>query len=122
MTTYTTKQLVEDHKKICEQARSIMEAKNHDYANPESKIEPMMVFRNFLACERLGICQTEQGMLVRLTDKISRISNLLKPGHVIAVEGEKLKDTVIDVINYIILIYSYVTEKEKHESLRNTDK
>lgn len=59
----------------------------------------------------MGICSTESGMLVRLTDKMSRLSSFAESGK-LAVENESFEDTVVDVINYMVLFYAYIKDKK----------
>ncbi len=78
--------------------------KNHDYAgdNPLS---------NFRECERLGI-PAWKGVLVRISDKVSRIFNFAKTGklHV----QEKIEDTLMDLAVYsIICLILYKEEQVK---------
>lgn len=104
----STEEYLDLHKKLCDTARELSKRKNHDYAAAESNQEdPMRVFRNFMQCENQGICPVEQGFLVRLSDKFSRLCNLLRPGHERAVEDESITDTILDIINYSILLQGY---------------
>ena len=84
-----------------------MSLKNRDYAGEGGK-EP---FANFTRVESLGICSTEQGFMTRVTDKISRLSSFLKSGKM-HVEDESFYDTIVDVINYMVLLSAYVNDKE----------
>jgi hypothetical protein len=45
-----------------------------------------------------------------MTDKISRLITFAKNGRFEVVD-EALKDTIVDLINYSILLYAYNTEK-----------
>jgi hypothetical protein len=83
-----------------------MQKKNHDYAGKRGT-EP---FANFTRAEAMGITSTEKGMMVRLLDKMSRLSSFIESGQ-FKVEDEKLKDTIIDMINYSVLLYAYLDEK-----------
>ena len=103
----TKQELLENHKKLCEIARSLMEKKNADYAG-RSGTEP---FANFTRVEAMGICSTERGMLVRITDKMSRLSSFLESGN-LEVANESFEDTIVDVINYMILLHSYLKDKQ----------
>jgi len=103
----TKQELLENHKKLCEIARSLMEKKNADYAG-RSGTEP---FANFTRVEAMGICSTERGMLVRITDKMSRLSSFLESGK-LEVANESFEDTIVDVINYMILLHSYLKDKQ----------
>lgn len=101
------------HEKICTEARELSMRKNNDYAAPDSnKEDPSRVFRNFMQVVSLGVCSVEQGFLVRLSDKFSRLCNILRPGHVRQVMDEKIKDTILDIINYCCLLYAYIVMKE----------
>lgn len=86
-------------------ALDLMKKKNIDYADEKD------FFKNFREAEKLGIT-VEQGILVRMSDKISRVSNLLSKKEV-SVITESVEDTLIDLMNYanILLLYCQ-TEKE----------
>lgn len=100
------------HTKVCEAARSLSHRKNNDYSAPSSRVDDKFaVFANFMQAERLNICSVEAGMLVRLSDKISRLANLIRPGHERMVSDERLEDTVHDAINYLILLLAYIKTK-----------
>ena len=74
--------------------------KNHDYTS--SGTDP---FDNFNAVEQLGICSSETGILVRMTDKIKRIISLLEKGEGGAmVKDESIEDTMVDLANYAIIL------------------
>jgi hypothetical protein len=83
-----------------------MQRKNHDYSGGEDSSD---AFLNFTRVEKLGITSTGQGFLVRMTDKLSRLITYIHNGK-FQVEDEKLKDTIIDLINYSILLYAYSSE------------
>lgn len=102
----TREELLKHHEVLCKQARELMDKKNRDYAGNDGK-EP---FANFTRVEAMGICSTEQGFMVRLTDKMSRLSSILASGknHV---KDESFEDTMVDVINYIVLLSAYRQEK-----------
>ena|SRR3990167_1220373 len=80
---------------------NIAEKKNTDYASKEN--DP---FRNFRTVELLGLCSTQAGIVVRLSDKLARICNLLdkKP----EVVSESLEDTILDAINYLAILRAYL--------------
>ncbi len=100
-------ELLKFHEEICGTARDLMNLKNRDYAGNEGT-EP---FANFTRCESMGICETEQGFMVRVTDKMSRLSSFLKSGKM-HVEDESFSDTIVDVINYMVLLAAYVKDKD----------
>ena len=100
-------ELLEHHAELCARALEIMKAKNHDYAGKGGE-EP---FANFERCEAMGICSTEQGFLVRVVDKVSRLSTFVDAGE-LKVDGEGWNDAVLDIINYMILFSGFVTSEE----------
>jgi len=103
----TREELLKHHEVLCKQARDLMDMKNRDYAGNDGK-EP---FANFTRVEAMGICSTEQGFMVRLTDKMSRLSSILASGKT-SVTNETFEDTMVDVINYIVLLSAYRQEKQ----------
>jgi len=103
-----TKEYMEFHEEICNAARELSRNKNNDYADPESRgQDPMRVFGNFMQVQHLNVCQVETGFLVRLSDKFSRLCNLLREGHEHTVKEETVEDTIQDIINYVILLAAY---------------
>jgi len=91
----TREELLEMHNYLCREARDLMEQKNHDYGGAQE------VFGNLQACEDLGICSTEQGILIRMVDKLSRLINFEKQGKFSV--DESVDDNVQDLINYSVL-------------------
>jgi hypothetical protein len=104
-------ELLANHEVLCTKARELMKRKNSDYAGKRGN-EP---FANFTRCEAMDICSTEQGFLVRLTDKMSRLSSFVESG-VFEVKDESLEDTIVDIINYAVLFQSYVQSKKTIDS------
>ena len=85
--------------KLCFQ---IFQKKNKDYAGDTD------AFKNFRLVEVMGVCSVSRGVMVRLCDKFSRISNLLeKEG---AVRDESIEDTIHDAINYLIILKAALQE------------
>jgi hypothetical protein len=82
-----------------ERCLAIARAKNADYAGDAD------VFANFRRSELVGV-PVARGILVRLTDKLARISNLLdKPP---AVADERLTDTIDDAISYLAILGAWL--------------
>ena len=103
----TRDELLQFHSDLCGQAKELMSLKNRDYAGNEG-MEP---FANFTRVEAMGICKTEQGFMVRLTDKMSRLSSFIRSGKM-HIKDESFKDTCVDVINYMVLLAAYLHDKE----------
>jgi len=103
----TRDELLRYHTEICRSAQELMSLKNRDYAGAEGN-EP---FANFTRVETMGICSTEQGFMTRVTDKMSRLSSFLNSGKM-HVEDESFRDTIIDVINYMVLLSAYINDKD----------
>ena len=98
--------LFKHHKTICKEALEIMEKKNHDYAGKGGDSP----FANFTRSEDMGICSTEQGFLVRLCDKLSRLSTFAAAGE-LKVDNESYHDAIVDIINYCVLFDGFVSSK-----------
>lgn len=102
-------QYMEFHKECCEKMMKITKAKNSDYTGITD--DP---FANFARVEHLGICSIEQGFLVRMTDKISRISSFVQKG-TLEVKDESVEDTLLDLANYSLLMLGYIAQKKKEK-------
>ena len=100
--------LIKHHDVICNIAKEIMQQKNHDYAGKGGETP----FANFERCEAMGVCSTEQGFLVRVIDKISRLSTFVDAGE-LKVDNESYEDAIIDIINYMILFSGYLNSKNE---------
>jgi hypothetical protein len=107
-------ELLRHHTELCEKAKAIMVNKNHDYTGNQGASP----FANFERCEALGLCSTEIGVLVRVTDKVSRLSTFANCGK-LKVENESYEDAILDIINYCILLSGIVKTKEKRKSQLN---
>ena len=82
-----------------------MEAKAHDYSGSGD------CNRNILACERLGICNAETGILIRIQDKMARLTTLLANGETAKV-AEPIEDTISDARNYLLILYHVWLDKK----------
>ena len=97
--------LIENYEKYQKQMNDILKRKNSDYAGIKGE------YNNFEYCEKLGLCTTETGIMVRISDKMTRISNLLKQEA--QVKDESIKDTLLDLANYSMILASYIEDKNK---------
>jgi len=104
MKKFTQKDFLNRLEKLYKENVEISRRKNADYA---TDTDP---FRNFRVCESIGI-PAEVGILVRMTDKISRIRNLL--GKKAQVKDETIFDTLSDLANYAMILRIYLEENGK---------
>ena len=109
-------ELLEYHSAICKTAQELMSLKNRDYAGDHGN-EP---FANFTRVEAMGICTTEQGFLTRITDKMSRLSSFIDCGKM-HVENESFNDTIVDVINYMVLLSAFLEDKTTDKTVTSAD-
>ena len=76
-------------------------------------------FKNFFVVESLEIATAEEAILVRLSDKFSRLATLIARKKPNLVEDETTYDTVIDAINYLGILYALL--KKREETVSTTD-
>lgn len=84
----------------------ISRKKNADYANEGDALQ------NFRLIETLTSKRIPAGdaILVRITDKIQRIANLMEPGRKAQVIDESLLDALSDCANYLMILRIYLEE------------
>ena len=99
-------ELLKHHDSLCNEAKELMKKKNHDYAGSGGDSP----FANFERTEAMGICSTEAGVLVRMVDKISRLSTFVEAGK-LKVDNEGYQDAIVDIINYCVLLNGIIEEK-----------
>lgn len=88
---------------VYKEALEIIKRKNQDYAKDSNP------FSNFDLSRLVGI-DPKRAILVRLSDKLSRISNLIdKPP---AVVEESCRDTALDAINYLAIFLAYLQSEK----------
>lgn len=93
-----------------EKCFSVLEKKNADYG---ADSDP---FKNFRMSVQVKV-EPARGILVRLSDKVSRVSNLLDKEP--AVVSESIHDTIEDAINYLVILDNLIAEQEEHVSAFN---
>jgi len=89
---------------IMKQARAIVLNKRADYSGPSDP------FRNFRKSELFGV-ESWRGVLIRMTDKMSRIESIMEAGGVIHVTDEKLFDVFCDLVNYSCILAGLCEEE-----------
>jgi len=103
-----TARLLASHDRITGTAKGLMKTKNHDYAGASGDTP----FRNFQMAENLGVCSTEAGIILRMGDKLQRLATFANDGK-LEVKGETTLDAVLDIINYAILLQTYIEERNE---------
>jgi hypothetical protein len=84
---------------LLDELRDLHDKKAHDYAPGEDR------FKNFRECESIGL-PAYKGVVVRMLDKTSRITNLIKRAEdndAPAVVDESLVDTLRDLAVYALI-------------------
>lgn len=91
----TREELFKLHETLSSESLELMKRKNADYSlgNP---------FGNFMVCEALQAASAEEGIIIRMSDKLSRLVSVMQKG---AQVPESVRDTVLDLINYSVLLY-----------------
>lgn len=93
-------QFADDSFKKC---LEIMKAKNSDYSAGDDAL------RNFKTSLLVNL-DPKAVLLANIVNKISRVGNLLnKPP---AVTTEKIDDTILDLVNYSILLLAYLHDEK----------
>lgn len=101
----TLDELISLHAVICDEARELMLAKNHDYTAGSG--DP---FANFRASKALGV-HPITGVGVRMIDKLQRLRTYAERGK-LKVSGEGFRDSVIDLVNYSVLMQGLAQETQ----------
>jgi hypothetical protein len=103
METQITNILLEDLKETFDKCYNTAVAKNNDYGGNDSN-----PYKNFSNSEIVGV-SIPKGIMVRMMDKVSRISTLLEKEA--KVKDEAIEDTLEDLINYTAILKSYLKNK-----------
>lgn len=95
-------ELIEMHKNATSRACDILAKKNADYGDGDD------CFGNLRLCDQMRICSMEKGILIRMSDKIRRIANMLERN---AEVDESIEDNLLDTINYCVLLMAARAER-----------
>lgn len=69
-------------------------------------------FSNLELCENAGVCSVERGIMVRMFDKMGRISNLLGEASSHLEVEESITDSLMDLIGYAAILIVYRKSRE----------
>jgi hypothetical protein len=83
-----------------------MQAKNADYSAGDDD-----ALRNFKTAKLVNL-DPKHILLANIVNKVSRIGNLLTKEA--AVQTEKIDDTILDLVNYSILLLAYLHDTNPH--------
>ena len=86
----------------------IVKKKNLDYAGEEDQ------FKNFRSAFVVGL-DYKKAILVRILDKLSRISNCIDKE--VAVKDEQIQDTIKDAINYLAILREAIKDDEHRTNI-----
>lgn len=110
-----SEELVDHVRGMADEEISIMEQKNHDYSGVQGS-----PFSNFVICEALGVSETERGLMVRVLDKIMRITTFLNAGE-LKVDNEGVKDAISDVRNYFGILDAWLSMSDAQKQAHKMD-
>lgn len=96
--------LLAQHDELCSAAKALMTRKNHDYTSGSG--DP---FANFRGSSYLGI-DPVLGVMLRMQDKMMRVRTFAEKGE-LKVKDEGVKDALVDLINYTVLMYGLIQEE-----------
>jgi len=89
-----------------------MKDKNHDYATTGKITEDAL--KNFKLVEYLNIADMPSGILVRMCDKMARLSNIYKGGNKV---NESCFETGKDLINYTVILLAGLAERQPQKGV-----
>lgn len=95
----TRDQFIANLEKSYKDGLALVKIKNNDYATGDDP------WKNFRFAEIVGV-PVERAILVRMSDKLARISNIL--GKTAEVKDESITDTLLDLINYTAILKAYI--------------
>ncbi len=87
--------------------------KNADYAGDKTE-DP---YKNFRGSEFVGV-PPERAILVRMMDKMGRVSNLLSQTN--NVKDESVLDTLEDLVNYAAILASFIKNNPKAKEVTSS--
>lgn len=101
------KELFKLHEVLTFEALQVMRKKNQDYTG--SNPDPFANFRGIAVA--MGV-EPEIGLMLRHGDKMQRVKSFIEIGF-LAVEDESVRDIAHDWINYGVLLYGMLIERQQ---------
>lgn len=99
----TSEEFISTLGELYQENLEISRKKNHDYGGERNP------FANFMLAEQFGI-PAEKALLVRMSDKMSRIATALTSE--LQVSDESVADTCKDLANYSMILLMYLENKK----------
>ena len=106
------------HIQLCDKCRKLSKRKQSDYCSLNDTSDDLSVVANFMLPEQLGIITTEQSIMSRIADKFNRLITVVNNDKC-NVEDENEYDTMMDMINFIILLSYYRKLSKTKENVDN---
>lgn len=104
------RELFDLHLELSKKAQDLMMKKNEDYTSQDDNCLSNLDGSSFVGVSIV------KGILIRMMDKIKRIQSFDEKGYN-AVSEESIEDTIIDLINYSVLLNAalkmYITLDEE---------
>jgi hypothetical protein len=94
------------HKNLCDVVRELSRVKQDDYCDLSDTTDQYSVFGNFMNPEKMGVADCQTVLMCRLIDKFTRLVNCTNKGEC-GVADEALDDTLMDMMNFLVLISYY---------------
>lgn len=91
---------------VFNRATELVRNKNTSYSDDAN------AFSNLELCENAGVCSVERGIMVRMFDKMGRISNLLGEASSQLEVEESIADSLMDLIGYAAILIVYRKSRE----------
>lgn len=105
----TLERVKELHKQLTGDAFALIEKKGHDYNKDQQNSGDTLY--NLRVAHLLGLVDSPQAsVLVRICDKLMRLTSLRNPSEQAQVKDENVRDTVRDAINYLVYYYAFYEE------------
>ena len=102
-------ELISLHKQLAAEAVELMNKKNADYGADSD------AFANFRMSALLKV-DPSIGLMLRMQDKMARLLSFITKGK-LEVDGEGWHDSIIDLINYAVLLHGLLGEKAKTQTV-----